>query len=87
MNKRVENIQHLQDCLSSITCDIEELIRSKSDIRNLKSILKIFEKKEKELDKELSEIKEKCSHTFEYFGHSHNDDEYQCSKCGEWESR
>ena len=87
MLKRVEEIKDLQEHLSSVTYELEQLIRLKLDVPNLKSFLKSLEKKEEKLYKELTTIKQNCNHHFKYVGHSHNDDEYECVNCEERDSR
>lgn len=57
--------------------------------------LEMLETKEKELIRQIDDLKRKiqkerensCStHSFVYVGHGHNDDCYECTKCGatEW---
>lgn len=36
---------------------------------------------------ERIERRKNCNHDFQYSGHGHNDDCYECSKCGELEWR
>ena len=87
MDKRVEQIEEFQENLSSVTYGLKELIALKLDIPNLKTMLKTLEKKETQLQKELSRIIKNCNHEWEYNGHDHKDDCYKCTMCGETEWR
>ena len=42
----------------------------------------LYQRQQLKLLEEQTERRKTCQHTFHYIGHSHNDDAYECSKCG-----
>lgn len=52
-----------------------------NDARNL-----IIEELNK-TSQEIENIRSSCNHNFQYVGHSHNDDAYECTICGETDWR
>lgn len=44
-----------------------------------------YRQKQKEIEQKI-EKRKTCKHEYKYVGHGHNDDCYECSKCGsiEW---
>lgn len=56
-----------------------------SDPKEIDLILK--HRAEVESYRQAAEKKKSCTHNFRYEGHSHNDDAYVCTKCGEIEWR
>ena len=86
-DKRVDIIQDQLEELCSATSAIEELIRLKLKIPELRKFLRLLEKEEKQLLTEQKKIRSACTHTWEYGGHGHNDDWYFCTECGATEDR
>jgi len=87
MNARVIEILDILEYLEKTTYGLEQLIRLKLDVKILDKFLYTLDKKEKELNKELSKIRKNCIHDWEYSGHGHNDDVYVCYECKEMEFR
>lgn len=83
-----DRLEELLESLDSATMHLKPLLSIKEiTTPELKSSYKYLEKKEKEFNKLLKNIRNKCSHHWEYDGHGHNSDCYKCTICGETEWR
>ena len=71
--------------------DLEWLLRDKiADRRHIPSIrvmVKKFKSTQEKTQKQIDLFRKDCSHNFEYAGHGHNYDFYDCTECGESEER
>lgn len=55
----------------------------KNTLKDINKKLEESRKLVKKYSKALEALQDICEHRWEYQGHSHNDDAYQCSICGE----
>jgi hypothetical protein len=71
--------------------DLDGLVRDKTvDIKHIptvKVMIRKFKSKLEKTEKEIEAIRKTCSHIFEYKGHGHVYDFYDCTECGESEER
>ncbi len=89
-SKMIKEFQDLHDritCLNNLQSALCRLyfkdLRNKVYIRANVLCYKQLEK----LLKELKDKQKKCQHKFEYVGHSHIYDDYQCIYCNEQDER
>jgi hypothetical protein len=91
MTEKMIFLLKARDGYNNACRDLENLIQYKlADIKHLSTIkimIRKFKSKLEKIDKEIESIRKNCSHKFEYKGHGHNYDFYDCTECGQSEER
>jgi len=91
MTEKMTFLLKVRDGYKKACWDLEELVRNKLvDIKHLPTVrvmVRKFKSKLEKTDKEIKAIRKTCKHNFEYQGHGHNYDFYDCTECGESEER
>ena len=73
-------LRSLEWLLKDKVADIKHVSSIKVMIRKLKSTLL-------KIERDIEAIQKNCSHNFEYAGHGHVYDFYDCTECGKSEER
>ena len=91
MKEEMTLLKNKLDRYKSACSDLEWLLTDKiADIKYIPSIrvmIKKFKSTQEKTQKKIDLFRKSCKHNFEYTGHGHNYNFYDCINCGETEER